>query len=220
MKKYFFFYILLLFSIFATSQKYGQKAIDSLISFQPNIKSDSLKVQNFNEISFKYMSINPELGLIYGKKGLQIAKKIKWDNGIAQSLRVIGQNHLSLGDLKKADYYYEKSKPFIKSKVTLAKLFSVKSGLESMKSNYSSALKYSFQALKIYEEIDDKRGIAISNYSISLLYNDVRDNNKALIYNQKSFEINAKLGIKDELCDNYIMFGEIYRDKNKDKLDI
>ena len=215
MKKYFFINILLLFALFANGQKYGQEAIDSLISIQPNLKSESLKVQNLNEISFNYRSINPDLGLIYGKKGLQLAEKIKWNDGIAESFRNIGQNYVSLGNLKKANYYYEKSKPFAKSKLSLAKLNSAKGGLEALKPNHSVALAYYFQALKIYEEIKDKRGVAKSNFSIGFIYNYLRDNNKALIYNQKSFEINTKLRLKDGLCDNYIMFGEIYRDKNK-----
>ena len=215
MKIYCFIFFLIGISFSANSQKTGQSAIDSLILLQPNIKIDSLKVNNLILISQSYISINPDLGLIYGNKSLQLATNINWKDGIGQSLRIIGQNYISLGNLKKADFYFEKAIKFTVTKLSYAKLYAAKGSLEAMKSNHSAALENFLTSLKIYEDINNKSGIARSYYGISFVYNYLKNNDKAFIYNQKSVNINLKLNLKKDLCDNYILFGEIYRDKNK-----
>jgi nitrogen-specific signal transduction histidine kinase len=50
---------------------------------------------------------------------------------------------------------------------------------------------------------------------IGTTYNYLRNNKEAYIYNKKSLTLNTQLKIKKEICSNFILMGEIYRDTNK-----
>ena len=215
-KKYFVLLFLVFNCSFLVGQvKTGDKSIDSLFSVLPNIKIDTARVINLNLIAEKYRYLNPNLGVFYANKALHLSKNIKWNDGIALSLRNIGQNYYVLGDYQKANINYDKALTFVKSKFYTSLLLNSKGSLELVKSNHTKALEYFFKSLKICEEIKIKSGIARAYFGISNIYNRIRDYKKAILFNKKSLELNTQLNLKSEICDNLSLMGEIYRDDNK-----
>ena len=213
-------YIVILFLVFncnflVAQEKTVNKVIDSLVNVLPNIKIDSNRIINLNLISEEYKQLNPNLGIVYGNNALLLSKKIKWNDGIALSLKNIGKNYSVMGQTQSANACFDKALTFVKNKLYLSYLLNEKGSLEISKSNYSKALEYFFKSLKICEVIKSRAGIARCYCEIGLSYCYLRDIKKAMIFNNKSIIINTQLKLEKELCDNYNLMGEIYRDDNK-----
>ena len=63
-------------------------------------------------------------------------------------------------------------------------------------SDYPNALNHYLQALKIYQELDDKKNIPILLMNIGTVYRPMHEYAKALEYYQKALEISSKQGNK------------------------
>ena len=146
---------LLLLPLFSFGQKEGQAKVDSILNVLPTTKQDTLRVKLLNELSYTYDNINPESGLKYGHEALQLAKKLKWANGIGMAYKCIGNNYSTKSDFKKALSFYEKSLQSGADKKVLS--FTILSiGLVyTYQSNYAKEQEYNFQALKMLEKIND-----------------------------------------------------------------
>ncbi|MFY0482735.1 tetratricopeptide repeat protein [Flavobacterium sp. PLA-1-15] len=203
---------LLLLPLFSFGQKEGQAKVDSILSVLPTTKQDTLRVKLLNELSYTYDNIDPESGLKYGHEALQLAKKLKWANGIGMAYKCIGNNYSTKSDFKKALSFYEKSLQSGADKKVLS--FTILSiGLVyTYQSNYAKAQEYNFQALKMLEEINDQRGIAAVLSNIGIVYKDLKKFPKALEYFDKALVINSKMGNSIFMTSNFINKGHVHND--------
>ncbi|MFZ4543385.1 MAG: tetratricopeptide repeat protein [Saprospiraceae bacterium] len=100
-------------------------------------------------------------------------------------------------------------------KIYFADAVSNQGFLRDNQGDYTGALLKYFEALKIREELDYKRGIASSYNNIGTVFQKQGDLNRALDYFQKSYEIrtqnNDRIGMAQSL--NHI--GELYKIKNE-----
>ncbi len=64
------------------------------------------------------------------------------------------------------------------------------------KSNYPIALDYFQKSLKVFEEIGDKKGVAVCLNVFGIVYDLLGNYPKALEYYQKSLKIREKIGDK------------------------
>ena len=60
------------------AQKQGQALVDSLLTQLPMAKEDTNKVNLLAQITAAYYPIDPEKGLQYGNKEMELAKKLEW----------------------------------------------------------------------------------------------------------------------------------------------
>jgi hypothetical protein len=135
-----FFAICFNYQYVVAQQKTGQNAIDSLLTVLPTLKLDSAKVATLILIAEEYKFIKPDLGIVYGNKALIIAKKTKWNDGIALSLKSLGMNYERIGNIQKANLLFDTSFRYTKNKIYISLLYIEKGNLELTKANHSKAL--------------------------------------------------------------------------------
>ena len=90
MKKAIFTYLILLLTNITFGQSYFK--IDSLKKELQNCDS-SKQVVLYNEIVWQLRNSNPSEAIVYGKKAVEIAKNIKFYNGLAKAYGFLGRNH-------------------------------------------------------------------------------------------------------------------------------
>lgn len=81
--------------------------------------------------------------------------------------------------------------------------------------NYPKALEYCFEVIKIEEERQVPREIAVTNINISVLYNDQHDEEKALVYAKLADSIITVNNISDLKLYSYLNIGEFYEKLNE-----
>jgi len=155
------------------SQKQGLARIDSLLSVLSQTEDDTNKVKLLTDISFAYAYINPDTGLIFGKQGYDLAKKLSWKKGIAKSEAVIGSNYAN-------------------------------------KSDYANALKHEYEALKIFESLNDLPNQAMLYRNIGIVHHRSKNQNKALEYYDRAMELYEKAGNKEGVASIYSNMANAY----------
>ncbi len=166
--------VLLFIPFFSLAQpKEGKDLVDSLLAELPKTVIDSNKANLMITISYNYYNINPDIGIKYGKEGLDLATKIS-------SLKLIARANTYLG----ANYY--------------------------SKAEYPTALEYWLHALKLYEQLDDKKEIANNLLNTARIYVIQGNANKSLDYYQKALAIYQNLNKPDDIAKTLGNIGSAY----------
>jgi len=189
------------------------RSIDSLLRVLPTLP-DTAKVLRLNTVSYRYQPVDPKLGMKYANQALLLAKKIKYNEGIAESLRMIGYNY-SVDSNEKALEYYFRSLKIAKTKRLRTNLYMGLGLVYTYKGDYKNAMKYDLMALKMAEETRDDRlavGIAMN---IGIIYYDLANYPKALEYYTKALKWNEKLGRKNAVAYCYGNIGNVYSSMGK-----
>ncbi len=76
--------------------------------------------------------------------------------------------------------------------------------------DYDKALKFYFNALKIYESENNIKGIAELNNNIGLIYKYIRSHSKAKEYYEKALELFQQVGDKKGIANSLTYIGNIY----------
>ena len=86
-----------------------------------------------------------------------------------------------------------------------------------LQSDYPTALKYYFKALKISEELGDKNLIAKNIGNIGIIYNNQDDYPKALTCFFKALKIEEAIGDKNGIARNLVNIGLVYQSQAEDQ---
>jgi tetratricopeptide (TPR) repeat protein len=212
--KIFFLFVLFFFHNKITSKAQNLTKMDSLMSVLYNYKStcnqpcisDSSKVNLLNQISWEYKFKKPDSALYYSKNALEVAEKINWQSGIAQSYHQIASCYNNVGEsllsidfyLKALDLWEDIERKATKNEVeniltrkskTLGNLAAVYN-----KVNFKSeALDCFLKALKIDERFNNKDGIATKLGNIGTFFYHENEFSKALDYLLQSLKMDEKL---------------------------
>ncbi len=206
--------IILIFSINTTiAQLQGQAKTDSLLKELPKMKEDTNGVNLLNNISFEYRKINPDEGIKYGKHGLNLSEKIRWELGKAKSYRSLGINYYRKSELPKALIYHKKALSInkkLKNKSGIVNNFENIGIIYQSQSDYPKALENYYKAMKINEEIGNKNRIANSLGNIGSIYFRQSNNPKALEYFKKALKIAEESGSKNVIANILGNIGLVY----------
>jgi tetratricopeptide (TPR) repeat protein len=196
------------------AQLHGKAKIDSLLNELPKMKEDTNGVNLLSNIAVSYTEINPEEGLNYIQRGLNLSKKIGWQRGFAKLYLNLGNIYLfGLFDNQKAMEHFEKSlKIFLdlKSMVEIANVYEKFGIIFGNKPDYSKSLEYFFKALKIYQELNNKSQIAGNFGNIGIIYQEQSDFTKSLMYYHKSLKISEELNDKEAIATMFVNMGNLY----------
>ena len=181
--------------------------------------SDGIKkIENLNELAFEYHKVNPELTEKYANEALVLAKKIKYNEGIACSLNYIGISYHLRSKFDLALMNYKKSLKIYKGIVNtnqIARLYSNIGGLFERKGEYQEATKYQFLSIEILEKGENKKGLASSYNNLAINYQKMNKFEDALSYYLKSFDLKKEIGDKKEFSTSYNNIGAIYEKLRK-----
>lgn len=174
------------------SQNREQAKLDLLNEKLKTAIEDTNKVNLLQKMSFEYNSLNPELGVEYGNRSLELAKKLGWKKGIAKSYNSIGGNNFALGNFENALDNFKKSLKLNeenKDSIEIAKNLTNLGNIYYNLSNYSLALNYYQDALRIDMKKGQKEGEADNNGNIGNIYSDLKNFESALKYYNKALKI-------------------------------
>ena len=204
------FTLLLLIPVLCFGQREGQSQVDSILKVLPTTKQDTQRVNLLNNLSYAYQYISPESGVKHGQEALQLSKKLKWANGIGMAYKNIGNNYSVNSDFKKALSNYEKSLQSGADKKILSFAMLGVGVVYTYQSNYPKAQEYNFLALKMFEEINNQKGIAAALSNIGIVYKDLKKFPQALEYFDKALAINSKMGNSIYMASNFINKGHTF----------
>ncbi|MCE3280525.1 MAG: protein serine/threonine phosphatase [Bacteroidetes bacterium] len=207
----------------------GQQAkIDSLISLIRTDKEDTAKVNHLHDLISYYAWQNSDTAFQLCNEAMAISRKLNWKAGLGQSHYKLAILNEGKGDYLLALKEYEiamkiweeiesgdhepEEKKLIKNRKCKT-LTNMGNGY-AMQGDFPKALKYSFDALRIAEEIGNKHMQANNLGSIGSIFNRQKEFNKALEYYFKALKIYEELKMRNGLAYCYIGIGNTYNDLN------
>ena len=194
-----------------------QNKIDSLLIIIKTDKPDTNKINHLNQLGWELMNSNPDTSILIGSQALQLAEKLSWKTGIANSLGKLGVYYYQKGNYPEAlDYYSKALKMFeeLKNKTGIANYLGNIGIVYNDQADYSKALDYHLKALEIDEELGDKNGIAGDLANIALVTMEQADYSKALDYYFKALKIAEELGNKNSIAIIFDNIGNVYREQD------
>ncbi|MBL7684300.1 MAG: tetratricopeptide repeat protein [Flavipsychrobacter sp.] len=136
--------------------------VDSLNNNVENAGTAQDRVRALCDLSFAYYRVSPDSGLRYGFEALDLARKVSYENGVANAHKHIAINYIALSEYAKAIEnllaalaIFEK----LEDKEQIASVYN-KLGLVYSYNNDPKALSYCEKALHLYKSINDTNGIA------------------------------------------------------------
>ena len=197
----------------------GEKVISQMetLSKKLNFATGFYNTMNMRGV-LEYSKQNPEQAMEYFQKANDIIQKYKLPKKMYQnSLNNIGIIYSQMGDRENATKYAIELINFQEKN----KLYPLKSSPYSQVGDnlkfykkYKEALQYYEKALEVETNLDNKVGMAIGNNSLGNLYDDLKDNKKALKYFLTGLNLAEKADYPLLQCDLLINVGRIYKNEN------
>ncbi|NNT70736.1 tetratricopeptide repeat-containing sensor histidine kinase [Flavobacterium sp. IMCC34852] len=192
------FLVLLFIPVFLFSQK--KSTVEEKLRYLESMKEDTSKVNQLNKTALYFSNSDTAKAFFYNKKAIQLAKKLDWKEGMASSNYCLGTIYNAQFNYNKALYFFNQSLQTSIQKNRSKALQSI-GEVYLLTSNFSKALEYSYQALKIDEAIGNKKGIAKIYANLGSINYGFQQYSKALNYYNKAaklygeFENNKELAI-------------------------
>ncbi|PKL84845.1 MAG: hypothetical protein CVV22_10735 [Ignavibacteriae bacterium HGW-Ignavibacteriae-1] len=186
----FVFYLATINISFAQLQ--GQAKIDSLKAEIPKAKQDTNHVNLLHQISFAFNSIDPDKGIEYGEKGLELAQKLSWRKGEAYCYNSLGANNDAKSDYTKALEYYHKALKINTGtgdlKMMIYNLHKI-GDVYHKQSKYSEAENYFKQVIDVIKNDELIIEKATTFKRLAFVHEEQGDFTKAMDYHYKALRI-------------------------------
>jgi tetratricopeptide (TPR) repeat protein len=233
-------YILLLL-IFYFPLQAQSPAITKWYNKIANEKDEVKKCEHINRLSFAFLREGlTDSAHFYAQRARAIAKKAisktegyklqKWKVQLALSYNYEGATFSNEGNLNKAIVLLDTCMLILKPIIKNDTLKDAKLGYGYANINYGNvleqrgeypkALRAHFEALRIFENLNDKRNIAACYHNIAIVYGNQKNLNEALSYYNKALALNKSRHDTEFIINNYSTLGTHYilmRDFNKSK---
>src|SRR6266536_2184224 len=209
------------------SQKHGQEKIDSLFAVFKTAKQDSIKINALNGLAYEFRSNNADTAIYFASEALALATKTNYETGIINAYLYKAIATMNLGKygealknnmnaLKVCDELLSSEKATDKSKILKLKAgaYSSIANIYDEQGNYTEALKYHLAALKMRQEIGDKRGISSSYNNIGIIHDDKANYPEALKYQFAALKIQEEIGDQQGIAFSYDNIGLVYMHEN------
>lgn len=212
--KIFFLLLAFLINCNAHAQKQGQALLDSLIAAIPTAKNDTQQIRLLNKIILEGNKISPSEGLKkYADMGLQLAKQMKWERGIAVF-------HLAYGDIysnaeKRDDAIreYENALSILKKIKDSFNICIAQNNIGAVcqhNGNYTDAIDYFNRTVTLAEAFNNTYLLALGYYNIATVCTDQGDYTKALNYLKKSLVLREQDEDKENVANTLQSMGDVF----------
>lgn len=190
------------------------RTIDSLLSLIKKDKADTNKVIHLYLLTHECeLTGDFEKGLNYGNEAIELADKLNFKKGIANSYNNIGIIYMHQGNYPKTLEYWLKALKIdeeLKDKSWIAKRLGNIGIVYMNQGDYPKALDYYFRALNMAKEIGDKKIIESCIGNIGVVYGDQGDYPKALDYYFKALKMHEEQNDKIGIARNLSNIGTVY----------
>lgn len=213
--------ILVIISVPFSAKAYSK---DSLLAIMA-LPADTGKVTALNSIALEISYSNSDSAILISNQALRLARKLRWEEGMADSFHILGLFNSNKGNNKVAfDYYFyaldiwEKQEaaatPQHKNHVLDSKWKTLGNiGVVYMDmGDYPRALDFFFKALKVTEAINNKSGASYWFSNIGNVYAEQGYPEKALEYYFRSLKVEEELKNKSGIATTLGNIGTVYDD--------
>jgi tetratricopeptide (TPR) repeat protein len=233
-KKYFsfsFFSVILFFTLSFRSAAQTDSLIALLNKPAYNTDrsiSDTSRYYLFIDIGQSLILQHPDSALYYDEQARQVALVMKSDYLTAYALEQIGLTNFLIGNNSAAEKSFFRSLELLercmsqnrdsltlkKQKRLKAKIYYNIAQMKVRQSDHSGGLKYYTAALKLFEEVGHKKGMAGVLGNIGIIYDEEGNGSRALEYYFKALKINEEVGIRSGQAANLANIGIVYYEQN------
>ncbi|MBN4051590.1 tetratricopeptide repeat protein [bacterium AH-315-M05] len=161
--------------------------IDSLKKVLKTTKEDTTRIKTLNELAWELKYNNPDTAILLSTQALELSEEL---------MRGFSKRRISL--------------PLGRAKVGLSQSHNNLGVFNYFKGNYPIALNHYNKALKINNQLNDKKGIAASLSNIGIVYWSQGDYPKALKYYFKALKMDEELGNKKGIADRLGNIAGVY----------
>ncbi len=214
--KQIFALVICLFALKGFSQKHGEALIDSLKKEIPIAKADSAKTRLYLRISDVYIDIDLNKSMAFADSGAVLAKKMKWEDGIASSQLNYGNVYNFMGEHNKAAENVQQAYQFYLKKGDKKSIGTAVYTLgvsNERLGNYAVAAEKYFEALHIFEKLpgaDRLTGNSLS--AIAVIYFLQRDYTKSLDYSFKALAKQEAAKNTMGIANEYVAIADTYNE--------
>lgn len=217
MKKIVLSFLLLIIPLILLGDQTKVDSLKGLLQTSP----DKEKVHILNELGKLYWGESSAETYNYSNQAYELARKIGYRKGEAQSLNNIGVSYYFQLDYENALYYFKKSLEIRQElgdkKEIVASLNNIGIVYDEV-NEYENALDYYLQSLTYFEDLNDKMGIAVTLHNIGVVYESLSNYNKSLEYLLRALKYYEEIGDKTGVASSYGNIGIVYKDlSNYDK---
>ncbi|MEO8066947.1 MAG: adenylate/guanylate cyclase domain-containing protein [Flavobacteriales bacterium] len=190
--KYLLFSLLLLSSFGCSAQLRGQARLDSLLAQLPDMKEDTMGVRLLRLISSTYALIDPQQGVIYGKRAVALGTRLGDIRYTGSAFSDLARNQMILGDFPAAyANFLEALKRYeaagLKSNAAGAML---NIGIVFMRQkDLLKAREYYLKAEPLALELDNKPMLMAIYENVAGTYNEDDTTHAALDYVTKALKV-------------------------------
>ena len=193
---------------------YGQQQnLDSLAAVVKKLPDSEQKASRLQALAEQYLTVNIERSLSYYHQSYALAKQLQADALLPELELAIGRSNANTGRLDSALYYFKLAQTGFEQQNQPERVAFVLTRFRWVYNSLGDLEKandYSFQALKIFEALDDQEGIALTYYTIgeNLYYQEKMQ--EALKYAEQAYEIQRKLDAPQDLAATMQSLAEIW----------
>lgn len=198
--------------VFLFKVSYGQN-IDSIQQVLLKMPEDSVKLNKIMDLGHQLKYNDLEKATIFFNKGLKLAQKLKIKPKALEAQSLLGSVYANLGKVDSALYFFTNVKNEYESsgnKKSLGHILAQIRYVYNFKGDFEKANEYSFKSLAVFEEINDKPGIALANMDIGSNFFNQKRYDDALDYCLKAYKISKELGLQFETAESALHLGNVY----------
>ncbi|HYG52631.1 MAG TPA: tetratricopeptide repeat protein, partial [Flavobacteriales bacterium] len=191
-----------------TMVSFGKQASKSIL-----LQNDTTTVKRYIDQAYALHQQNLDTAVFISQKALKLARKLKWEKGVAQAYYDQGWYYRCKTDFDRSIACYENAlnhytilsksaqkKQRHSGNLGIHKTLSGIGGVYMAAGNYTKALQLQFKALKLGEKLGIDKHIVLINIAQVYFYQGKFE--KAKPYFEKSLGIAKKLGDKDVILAN------------------
>jgi signal transduction histidine kinase/Tfp pilus assembly protein PilF len=181
-------------------------------SLKNQAEPDTLSINRLNKLAANYFESNPDSTLYYSHKSIELARKIKYDAGIAYALLQSGHANFFKGRFKPAQQNFEDAIVIFKrlnDRKGLSACYILCGRMYTLLANYNTALAYLSQALDICKQLNNEMDLADCYKSIGIVYYSEGQLSTALDYYYKALYIAVANDNVPAMAANYNDIGAV-----------
>lgn len=182
------------------------------------MEDDTGKVNSLYSISFNFRTINPDSGILMGKKALSLSIMLNWEKGIAISYHTIASNYMAKSDYREATKYLVDAM-FINSDAGNHAALSmnyINLGICYYNSGeYAKSLEFYFKAGNIARDLKDSFNLAKCNNGIGNTYVAIDSAAAAIRYFNEAIRYYSLKKDSQNLARSYHNLGTAYESQKR-----
>lgn len=208
---------LLLLCLFAFNLGHAQNAqvqIDNLKSELKTNPSDKRTAAIYSDLTWFYANVSTDSALLYGKKAITEATKLKDSTLIAQIYSDLGAVYFRKGDLNASKKSYLNSMEIRKAKKDITGIAKLNANLGNIYYKLGEnpkALKAYLSSVDYFEKINKPDLVASTKANIGILFTNLKNYPKALSYLKDAKSYQEANNQENELCMTYVSLGNVYQ---------